>query len=157
VGYYKARGWTSQCVVYVAEFSEVFGILIFGMAFAIYHPPQDILGFRLDAVHWYVIQIVLGGLFGGLFSLFIGNQEKSDKMLVAVLGIIIFSAGIASYSLVSPLLITFMVGLVLAATSHFGDQLREQLEQIEKPFYMVICFLAGLAWVPAWGCWRRAA
>lgn len=151
VEHYQAKGWVSRCIVYVAEFSEVFGILLFGVALSINHKSAGLSEYNLDAVHWFVLQVALGGLLGGLFSIFIGNQEKSDKMLVAVLGIIIFSSGLAYYLKVSPLLINFMVGLVLATTSHFGSQLEEQLEQIEKPFYMVICFLAGLVWRPSWG------
>ncbi len=151
---YKARGWMSRLAVYIAEFSEVLAILMFGVVFCIGHPTQEIYGHIVTPVEWFVLQLLLGVLVGGLFSLFIGSQEDArDKMLVAVLGIIVFTSGIAYYLGLSPLLATFFVGLMLTNFSEYGARLLDQLGQVEKPFYIVLYFFAGAAWAPATTPW----
>jgi Kef-type K+ transport system membrane component KefB len=145
---YQARGWVSRLMIRVAESSEVLAILVFGAVFAIHHPVQMLGPHRITPIEWYLLQVGLGVLFGALFSLFLGGQDTKDKLLVALLGIIIFPSGIAHYLSLSPLLITFFIGLTLANATPYGARLREGLEQIEKPLYVVLCVFTGAMWQP---------
>jgi Kef-type K+ transport system membrane component KefB len=156
---YRAKGWMSTFAVYVAEFSEVLGILVFSLVFAIANNGETFeianyaLDLRLDLVHWLIIQIVIGVVCGLLFTLFIGDSDNKEKLLVALLGIIVFSSGVAYYLRLSPLLITFFVGLVLANLSGFAERLRARMEAVEKPFFIVIFFFAGMQLMPSITWW----
>lgn len=153
---YRAKGWMSTFAVYVAEFSEVLGILVFSLVFAISNQGAVFFGKELDMLYWLVIQFGVGILFGGLFTWFIGGQDDKEKLLVALLGIIVFSSGIAYFLQLSPLLISFFVGLVLANFSSFAERIRVRLEAVEKPFFIVIFFFAGMQLVPSLTWWTLA-
>ncbi|MBH23555.1 MAG: hypothetical protein CMH57_03630 [Myxococcales bacterium] len=146
-----SSGPLGRFAINAAELSGVFGILIFGVLFGVGHPEQS--SFRqLTSVEWLVIEVAVGALFGLLFSLFIDRDDESEKLLVALLGIIVFATGVAYFLKLSPIFINFFLGLTLANTSRFSERLLEKLTQIEKPFYIVLYFFAGVAWRPA-GTW----
>lgn len=147
-----ANGPVSRFAINAADISASVGILIFGLVFCINHPQIATFGRHLTSVEWLVVQITVGVLFGGLFSLFISNEDESDKLLVALLGIIVFSTGVAYFLKLSPIFINFFLGLILANSSPFRDRLREKLEQVEKPFDIGLYFFAGVAWRPT-GLW----
>ncbi len=150
---YRAKGWMSTFAIYVAEFSEVLGILMFSLVFAIANNGATFFGFELDLLYWIIIQIGIGILFGFLFTWFIGGDDAKEKLLVALLGIIVFSSGVAYFLRLSPLLITFVVGLVLANFSGFAERIRVRLEAVEKPFFIVIFLFAGMQLVPSITWW----
>ena len=150
---YKAKGWMSTFAIYVAEFSEVLGILVFSLVFAIANHGATFSGIELDLLGWLLIQVGVGILFGILFTWFIGGDDDKEKLLVALLGIIVFSSGVAYFLRLSPLLITFFVGLVLANFSGFAERIRTRLEAVEKPFFIVIFFFAGMQLVPSITWW----
>jgi Kef-type K+ transport system membrane component KefB len=151
---YKAKGWMSTFAIYVAEFSEVLGILMFSLVFAIANNGATFFGFvELDMLGWVVFQVAVGIIFGVLFTWFIGGDDAKEKLLVALLGIIVFSSGVAYFLRLSPLLITFVVGLVLANFSGFAERIRVRLEAVEKPFFIVIFLFAGMQLVPAMTWW----
>lgn len=152
VARYRASGQMSRFVVNVAELSEVIAILVFGLVFCIAHPNESAFGRSLTTVEWLVIQVVVGVVVGLLFSLFLGNEDADTKLLLAIVGIICFATGVAYYLKLSPIFINFFAGLTLANTSRYHERLLAELERVEKPFYIVLYFFAGVAWVP-WPSW----
>ncbi|MEO1269908.1 MAG: hypothetical protein AAFX99_17620 [Myxococcota bacterium] len=149
---YGATGPLSRFAISAAELSGVFGILTFGLVFSIAHPEQSSIR-QFTTVEWLVIEVAVGVLFGLMFSLFIAREDESDKLLVALLGIIVFATGVAYFLKLSPIFINFFLGLTLANTSPFSERLLEKLTQVEKPFYIVLYFFAGVAWRPGGAPW----
>lgn len=110
-------------------------------------------GVSLAPIEWMVINVGIG-LFGGiLFHLFLGADKDFDRLTVALIGAIILTTGAAAYLQLSPLLPTFLVGVILVNTSPVQKQIRELLARVERPFYYVLLIFAGAAWRPGSGGW----
>src|SRR5690606_13205256 len=71
---------------------------------------------------------------------------NDDRLFVALLGIVVFASGMASYLNLSPIFINFVVGVLLAQRRHTGRMALEKLQSIEKPAYVVLFIFAGMAW-----------
>jgi Kef-type K+ transport system membrane component KefB len=97
---------------------------------------------------WAVITVGVGVLGGTLFHLFLGEERKVDRLVVAMGGAVILAAGTAAYLNVSPVLATLVTGIVLVNTSRGRDELRTVLAGAERPFYYVLLLLAGVSWRP---------
>ncbi len=153
---YRAKGWMSAFAVNSAEISEVIAILVFGFVFCIDHRTigPGFMNLSIDGtLSWMVMQLGIGVTIGLLFSLFFSREDEADKMLVAIIGIVVFSTGVAFYLKLSPTFINFIVGVTLANTSTHRHRIRRRLEEVEKPFYIVLYFFAGVAWLPPATYW----
>ena len=114
-------------------------------------PAAD--GVSLAPIQWMIINVGIG-LFGGvLFHLFLGNDKEPDRLAVALIGAIILTTGAAAYLQLSPLLPTFLVGVILVNTSPVQKQIRELLARVERPFYYALLIFAGAAWRPGSDAW----
>ena len=144
--HYKARGQLSDMLQVAVRFDEMAGIILFGFIFCIFHVGEPI-GIRpLTKTEWVAVNIVFGILLGILFFLFLGREQSKQKLLLALIGIVVFSSGVAYYLNLSPLFINFVLGMMLANTSKISKQLLEVLQSVEKPFYVVLLVFAGAAW-----------
>lgn len=143
---YGARGPLSRMLKFVAAFDELLGIILFGMIFCLLHIGQT-SGIRtLTRVEWVAVNIGFGVLLGLLFFLFLGKEQSKKKLMVALLGLIIFSSGVSYYLNLSPLLMNLILGFMLANTSRIREQLLEVLQSVEKPVYVLLLVFAGAAW-----------
>jgi Kef-type K+ transport system membrane component KefB len=72
-----------------------------------------------------------------------------------VLGSICFTAGMASFLRLSPVVVCFIVGLILVNLPGTAkDQIRDALEHMERPIYLLFLLVAGSLWdVEAWQGW----
>jgi Kef-type K+ transport system membrane component KefB len=102
------------------------------------------------------VAISLGiGLVGGaLFHLFLGNEQKVDRLFIALAGSLILASGAAAHLRLSPLLSALLVGIVLVNTTHRREELALVLTKVERPLYFVLLIFAGAAWrAPGTGLW----
>ncbi len=83
---------------------------------------------------------------GVLFFLFLGREQDPDRLLLALMGIILFSSGAAYYLNLSPLFVNMVLGVMLANTSRHAGKLREVMDSIRRPITVVILVLAGASW-----------
>lgn len=122
-------------------------IFLYGFLFASVHIGTK-EGINFTPTEWIVISIVLTLLIGILFFLFLGRESDSNKYFVAVLGIIIFTSGVAYYINFSPLYMNFILGAVLANLSRNTEKLRSSLDRLFRPLTILIVVMAGFYWLP---------
>ncbi len=122
-------------------------IFLYGLLFAILHIGANSY-FTISAVEWIVISIVLAFLIGFLFFIFIGRETDENKLFVAVLGIVIFTSGIAYFLNFSPLYMNFILGMMISNISKIATKIKESLERLLQPMSILVVVMAGFIWVP---------
>ncbi len=94
----------------------------------------------------------LGGTFlfslalGILFHLMTLFRYTDNQLLVVVLGLVVFSGGVAHYLGLSPLLVNMLVGIVVANRSPLRSRILGSLLRLEKPVYLILLTMAGAFW-----------
>lgn len=128
-------------------------VTAFGVLLAMAHPGPPPGQVRPPtATEWVVLSVAIGIGGGTLFHLFLGPEQKIDRLFIALAGALILTSGAAAYLDLSPLLPSMLVGMVLVNTSRSRDAIRQALGKVERPLYFVLLIFAGAAWRPgAWG------
>ncbi len=129
-----------------AGFDELLATVLFGLVFCLFHVGIT-AGIRaLTATEWVAASLGFGVVLGILFFLFLGRERDPDRLLLALIGIILFSSGGAYYLNLSPLFINLVLGAMLANTSRHAGALRDVMASIERPLTVVVLLLAGASW-----------
>ncbi len=129
-----------------AQLSHVITTVLFGLVFCAFHLGETTLARPLTAVEWMVANLGFGILLGLLFFLFLGRERDEDRILLAILGIVLFASGTAYYLHLSPLFITLALGVMLSSTSTGTDAIESVLRTLEGPLMVVILVVAGASW-----------
>jgi Kef-type K+ transport system membrane component KefB len=115
---------------------------------------QPVLGIHLGSgFQWFALSMVVGGAAGFLLHLLTRVRCSDEELLIFVLGMAVFSGGIALSLKLSPLFVNTLMGLVVANLPGSRNRIFHLLARLEKPFYIVFLILAGAIWQPAppWG------
>lgn len=148
---WRAEGPSVVLLRDIASAGQVIAILLFGLALAGDRAVEAAGGYGLSLVEWAGLTAFAGALTGLLFTIFIGGDEDDLRLYLATLGVVIFAAGIGAALGVSPLFVNLVAGLTVAATSHRGDHLRENLDRLKRPVSVLLLVFAGIAWRPVAG------
>jgi hypothetical protein len=95
---------------------------------------------------WFLVLVILGFILGVLFHLLTLYRYTDNQLFVISLGLVVFCGGVAHYLLISPLLLNFIVGIVVANRSPQYLRVLNSLLSIEKPLYFVLLTIAGAIW-----------
>ncbi len=129
-----------------AHFDEVLATALFGLVFCAFHVGTT-SGIRpLTATEWAAVSLGFGVVLGILFFLFLGRERDPQRLLLALIGIILFSSGSAYYLNLSPLFVNLVLGLMLGSISRHRKALRDVMRSIERPLTVVVLVLAGASW-----------
>lgn len=128
-------------------------IAAFGLFFALYHPSLASDVRQPTAAEWMLITVGIGLACGALFHLFVGDEQKADRLVVALAGAVILASGTASFLGLSPVLASLVFGFAVVNTSRNRDEIRAVLLRAERPFYFVLLILAGATWRPSARLW----
>ncbi len=132
----------------------VVAIAAIGLLACVQRPPTDGPIRPLTATEWAVLSVAIGLVGGALFHLFLGTEQKIDRLFISLGGAIILTSGAAAYLHLSPLLPAMIVGATLANTSPRNrDEIFETLARGERPFYFALLIFAGIAWHPSSRDW----
>ncbi|MDX1547210.1 MAG: hypothetical protein R3247_09495, partial [Rhodothermales bacterium] len=143
---YAATGPLPEVLQFALRYDRVLAIVLFGLIFCFFHEGET-RGIRaLTTTEWVAVNLGIGLVLGVLFFLFLGRERDGSKLLVALIGIVVFASGAAYYLHLSPLFINLTLGLVVANTSRVRESLVETLERIEQPVFVVILVFAGASW-----------
>ena len=124
-------------------------ICAFGILLAGNHPASAALSRPLTATEWTVISVALGVGGGALFHLFLGSEQKVDRLFISLTGVLIQVSGAATYLRLSPLLSAMFFGAMLVNTSRQRDEITAALMRVERPLYLVLLLFAGATWNPS--------
>jgi Kef-type K+ transport system membrane component KefB len=148
---WRAEGSTVELLSDLAIASQVFGILLSGLALAGDRAVTVADQHGLSLVEWALLIGAAGAVSGLLFTIFISGAEDDVRLYLATLGLVIFAAGIGSALGVSPLFVNLVAGLTVAATSSHGERLQINLYQLRRPVSILVLVFAGVAWQPVIG------
>lgn len=138
-----ARGGSSDAAVRVARFCSTLAVVTFGLLFCMFDHDAVVLPSRYGMIEWLAVHLILGGLLGLVFATFLRREFEDDKILTIVIGVVIFTSGIAYYLRLSPIFVNLILGVVLANTCRQSDDVSEMLNSVERPLYIVLFFFAG--------------
>lgn len=128
-------------------------VVVFGVLTAYFHREPAVVPRAPTATEWVVINVAIGAVGGVLFHLFVGEERKPDRLLIALIGAVILVSGAAAYLRLSAMLSAAVFGAILANTSLRRGEIRASLARIERPLYFAVLVLAGASWIPAAGQW----
>jgi len=131
---------------YVSGMDGLVGLVILGfvLCFSEFHTVGG-EGF-LATWQWLLISIGLGVVIGFIFHVLTSSRVAAEELLLVVLGMIIFSGGIALYLNLSPLFVNFIIGVVIANLSHAKNRITSILLSGEKSVYIIFLILVGATW-----------
>ncbi len=129
-----------------ARLSQVLATVLFGLVFCLFHVGETGLPRQLTAVEWMAANVGFGIVLGMLFFLFLGRERDRDRLLLALIGIVLFSSGTAYYLNLSPLFINLTLGALLSNTWQRADDLRTVMQALEGPLMVVLLVVAGASW-----------
>jgi Kef-type K+ transport system membrane component KefB len=154
----QARGTRQYVIDRVAAIITLEQLAGFiGLLFvAAYFRPQDnTVAWHLPGTAWLFITLGMGTTIGGVIWAMVAKVKGGPEFTVLILGSVCFAAGMASFLRISPLVVCFIVGLILVnlpGTSK--DQIRDTLEHMERPIYLLFLLVAGSLWdVTRWQGW----
>lgn len=145
---YEIEGSLTKRLRDCARISDVFVIFAFGLVFCFFHKNSPEAGLHLSSSGWFLVQIGLGAVLGGLFTPFLGGNEDANGRFLAMVGIITFAAGAAYFLDLSPLAVNVVLGVVLVNVAKTGPLMYATLRSTEKPINLVLFVLAGALWRP---------
>ena len=85
---------------------------------------------------------------GYIFHLIAYIKINQDELILIIIGLVTLAAGISLYLKLSPLFITFIMGLVVANITVRNIRILEIMIRAEKSIYILIVILAGASWQP---------
>lgn len=124
-------------------------ICAFGVLLASNHPDSTALSRPLTATEWTVVSIAIGVAGGALFHLFLGSEQKIDRLFISLSGVLVLVSGAATYLRLSPLMSAMFFGAMLVNTSRQRDEIATALKRVERPLYFVLLIFAGATWRPS--------
>jgi hypothetical protein len=124
-------------------------ICAFGILLASNHPDSTTLSRPLTPTEWTVVSIALGIAGGALFHLFLGSEQRVDRLFVSLAGVLVLISGAATYLRLSPLLSAMFFGAMLVNTSRQHHEISAALTRVERPLYFLLLIFAGATWHPS--------
>lgn len=140
------RSKTLRILRFMSGLGDIPGLLVFGLLFGFLHtvPPTGIAVF--PALQWTVLTAGLGAVFGWLLIFLLRLNINRDERLLFAFGIVLFSGGLAAFLRLSPLLVNFISGIIIANFTRRHHLLDDLFSAAEKPIYLVLLVLAGSMW-----------
>lgn len=132
---------------------ELAGIV--GLAFiaAYFRPQGDAVGWQLPGTAWLFLTVGLGAVIGVLAYMVLRRPATPAESVVLLLGTVAFAAGFASNLFLSPVVVCFVAGVLLAnLPNETKGQLRDALQTLERPIYLLFLVIVGAIW--EFGDWR---
>ena len=147
----RASGFMSELVTATSWLTELLSILLFGMLFCVFHQGQ--LGSMqlprpLTSVEWAALNVTLGLALGLAWSVLLGNERRSEWLVVDLGGITLLTSAIAYHLSLSPLLMSLLAGMAMANLSPARDRLRDLASAMGQPLVPTLGFFAGVLFVP---------
>jgi Kef-type K+ transport system membrane component KefB len=123
---------------------------------AAYFRPTDVEAqWALPGTAWLFVTLGMGATLGTVLYLILRRPATRPEFMAIALGSVGFAAGMAAYVRLSPLVICFVAGTVIAnLPGPHRTPLRETLVALERPIFLVFLALAGALWDPRdWRGW----
>lgn len=141
-------GPISRLMPRVAATTRVFAIVGCGLVLAA--DPENLYATQLF-IHpalWVLASVAIGAISGVLFHVFVGDEDDTQKLFVAVIGVVMLASGVAYALEMSPLMVCLVAGMVVANISPTASRLHEAVDKLGRPFTATLLLIAGAMWLP---------
>jgi len=132
---------------FCSAFEDLFGVVLFAVALLLMRSGRPLPGVGWAALQWAGVAVSVGLLSGGLLLLVARVRLDNREVLLFLLGIVLFTGGLAAHLGVSPVFTNLIAGALVAnlaprrARTYHGLLLR-----VEKPLYVFLLVVAGALW-----------
>ncbi len=136
-------------LVALASLDELAGLV--GLAFlnAYFRPTGSLVTWQLPNTAWLFVTFGLAFVVGFVVYAILRLPNSTTEGVALLLGSVGFTAGMASELHLSPLVVCFVVGVLLANfPGEYKARLGEILGRLEMPIYLVFLIVAGAMWRP---------
>jgi Kef-type K+ transport system membrane component KefB len=139
----------------VHHLDELAGVVGLAIIAAYFRPSDLAQQWALPGTAWLFVTLGMGVTLGALLYVTLRRPANEAEFIAITIGSVAFAAGMAAYVRLSPLVICFVAGAVIANLSSTQQQaLRQTLERLERPISLVFLMLAGALWDPRdWRGW----
>jgi Kef-type K+ transport system membrane component KefB len=122
---------------------------------AFFRPQGEAVGWQLPAIAWVFVTLGMSTAVGAVVYATLTNFQGRAETTVVMLGSICFTAGLASFLRLSPIAVCFIAGMLVANfPGPWKDRVRDALERLERPVYLIFLAIAGALWrVGEWQGW----
>jgi Kef-type K+ transport system membrane component KefB len=139
----------------VAIVDDVAGVLALALLSAFFRPNGGDAGWDLPGIGWLFVTLGMGLALGLLIYVVLRTAKTSNELTALLLGSIALAAGSAAFFSVSPIVICFIAGLVLANfPGRYHETMQVPLARLERPIYLIFLIVTGAIWrYDAWEGW----
>lgn len=129
---------------WVEEVAAMFGLLVVA---AYFRPHGGSIAWQLPGTAWLFLTVGVGAITGVLGYVILRRPASNAESVLLLLGSITLAAGMASYLLISPVVVCCVAGMLLVnVPSGFRERTRETLQKLERPIYLLFLAVAGALW-----------
>lgn len=141
-------------LVRLEELAGIVGLLVV----AAYFRPSVEAQWLLPGTGWVFLTLGLGFVLGSLVYALLQRTTGSTDLAILTLGGIAFAGGAAAYLALSPVVVAFVAGVMVAnLPGEMRTLLEPTLRRFERPIYLLFLFVAGAIWsVGDWRSWALA-
>ncbi len=146
---YKARGPLTTTIFGIVALDDALAIILFAIASNL---ATHILGMAHQSVLWAIFHpmyeiggaIVIGGLSGLILVGILKHYDQKDKVLVFLIGMVLFVLGLSITLNVSMLLAAMILGAVVVnGIPHTSRRIFELTEDFAPPIFILFFVLIG--------------
>ena len=136
-----------RALAQLTSLEELIGLLGLGLLTAYFRPASS---WTLPETAWLFITFGLPAVVGCVVYAILRVPASSSESVALLLGVVAFTAGMASELRLSALVVCFVVGVLLTNfPGDYHERVRELLERLETSIYLLFLVVAGALWDPS--------
>jgi hypothetical protein len=138
---------SANAVSMVVRVEELAAIVCLSIVAAYFRPAED-PGWTLPGTAWLLLTLGLGLAVGAfVYAIMLLRTSSAAESLVLALGSVSFGAGLAGTLRLSPVVVCFVAGVLLANfPGTYKERLRHTLASLERPIYFLFLTVVGALW-----------
>lgn len=139
----------------IVQLEQLAGVAGLMMVAAYFRPQGPIVAWQLPGTAWLFITLGMGTTMGGVIAATLGKVKAGPEFTLLLLGSICFTAGMASFLRLSPIVVCFIAGIIVVnLPARSKQRARDALIRLERPIYLLFLLIAGSLWdVRLWEGW----
>jgi Kef-type K+ transport system membrane component KefB len=145
---------SANALARILRIEELAGVAGLAVIAAYFRPHEG--AWQLPGTAWLLLTLGLGATVGILsYAMLQFTKHERPEFVVLTLGSVSFAAGLAATLHLSPLVVTFIAGVLLANfPGAYHVRLGAALRRLERPVYLISLFAIGALWdVADWRGW----
>ncbi len=131
---------------YISSIDGLIALLVFSIVSCFCLPLTAESLWSGELAHAVVVNIIASAGIVLLYMLFIRRHQEENELTLVVIGMAVFTSGMASVLHYSPLLSNFFVGFCIANLYREKERIFQILISIEKPVYLLLLVFLGVGW-----------